>query len=643
MCGIAGYSGDFDAGLLELMNHRIAHRGPDDGDILRLPKQGLGFAHRRLAIIDLSPLGRQPMWDHTRTAVIVFNGEIYNYRELRKELEDKGHKFKSHTDTEVLLNLYLSDGTEMLKRLNGIFAFAIWDERDRSIFLARDGAGVKPLYFSEVHKGFLFASELKALLEENSIDREIDPRAILHYLTFLWCPAPATMLNGVKKLEPGHALIVKDGRVRKKWQFYDLPIQNVIEPLSVEEGISRVREQLTEAVRRQMVADVEVGAFLSGGLDSSLIVAMARPFALNGRLQCFTIGFRDKVAELEGMTEDLPYAQRVALHLGVDLHTIYVGPEMADHLERMIYYLDEPQGDPAPLNALFISELARQKGIKVLLSGAGGDDLLGGYRRHYALLQEKYWEWAPKPARHLLSIAAKALPVSRALGRRARKAFEYADLDGDKRLISYFYWMNPDLLQPLFGPSLKETLANVQPSVPLQLSLNKLPANLPKLSQMLYLEGKHFLPDHNLNYTDKMSMAVGVEVRVPFLDPDFISLSARLPAEFKQRGRVGKWILKRAAEHYLPREVIYRPKTGFGAPLRHWLRHELRSVVEEVLSERSLTQRGLFDHREVQNLVRMNLDGRVDGTYTIFSLICIELWCRIFLDRKLFSRGITAA
>ena len=441
------------------------------------------------------------------------------------------------------------------------------------------------------------------------------------------------MLESISKLEPGHAMIIREGRIVRKWQYYDLPYTQGVELIPEMEAVEEVHEQIKNSVNRQMVADVPVGAFLSGGLDSSSVVTFAKQFTNNQKLQCFTIGFKDDSFKKEGMADDLPYAQRVAKHLGVDLHTIDVGPEMADQLEWMIYHLDEPQADPAPLNVYFISKLAKESGIKVLLSGAGGDDIFSGYRRHYALLQEQYWSWLPGFFRKVMRNFSSRLPENTAPGRRLAKAFRFADREQEERLAGYFHWLEPSCQWNLYSQPLKESLANETFSAPLLRTLSKLPRGTDPLNKMLYLEGKHFLADHNLNYTDKMSMACGVEVRVPLLDPDLVALAARLPVSYKQNGREGKWIFKKAMEPYLPHDVIYRPKTGFGAPLRSWLRHELRPVVEDVLSAKSLQQRGLFDPRGVQRLIEMDRSGQVDGTYPIFSLMCIELWCRIFLDQ----------
>jgi asparagine synthase (glutamine-hydrolysing) len=634
MCGIAGFAGSFAPAVLERMASVQQHRGPDDGGTLVLAEQGIGLAHRRLSIIDLSPTGHQPMWDASGRVAVVFNGEIYNFRELRAGLEKAGHNFRGTSDTEVLLNLYLHEGEGMLPRLNGIFAFALWDAKDGSLLIARDGLGVKPLYYAETGKGLLFASELKALLVEPTVNRELDPVAIQNHLVYLWNPAPHTMLRGVKKLEPGQALRIRRHRVERRWCFYDLPYGDEIVPVPEREACERLRTTLREAVARQMVADVPVGAFLSGGLDSSAVAAMAKDHCGSGRLQCFTIALRGADQGWEGMVNDLPYAKRVAAHLDVDLHVVEVGPEMADHLTTMIYHLDEPQADPAPLNVFFISRLAREMGIKVLLSGTGGDDLFTGYRRHYAWEQQaRYFAWLPRVLRGGVSRLAARLPPRNALLRRAGRAMRYLDLPEDERIASFFYWIDPQTAASLFGPLLAGQLREVAAATPLLDTLARLPQHTPALNRMLYLEGKHFLADHNLNYTDKMSMACGVEVRVPLLDPSLVSLAAGLPLHFKQHGPTGKWIFKRAMEDILPHDVIYRPKTGFGAPLRRWLRHELRPMVEELLSNASVSARGLFRPAAVRGLIEADRHGKIDAAYTIFAILCIELWCRTFIDR----------
>jgi len=632
MCGIAGFSGNFDQGLLEEMNAALVHRGPDDSGVVFDPRAAIGLAHRRLSIIDLSTRGRQPMSDVTGTATIVYNGEIYNYRELRRELVRDGFAFHSDCDTEVLLNLYLRDGKKMMERLNGIYAFAIHDQRDDSMLIARDGLGVKPLYYAECGKGLVFASEIKALLRERSISREIDHESVRHHLVYLWNPSPLTMLRDVKKLEPGCALQVRSGRISRRWRFYDLPFGQEMVDWSAEDATVQVRKYVTRAVERQLVSDVPVGAFLSGGLDSSSVVALAQRAMGGNRLQCFTIGFEDAAADAEGMSEDLPYARRVAADLGVDLHTIFVGPSMVEELPNMVFHLDEPQADPAPINALFISRLARERGVKVLLTGAGGDDIFTGYRRHRALMLERLWGWLPEAGRSGLSWGAARVPPSNELQRRVSKAFRYAHLSGDERLISYFRWIGSDVLNSLLSEDLKEDERDEARS-PVLRALDSLDPSVPQLNRMLYVEGKFFLADHNLNYVDKVSMANGVEVRVPLLDPELVDLAARLPLKYKHRGSTGKWILREAMRPYLPRQVLNRSKAGFGAPIRNWLRGPLAPMVDDLLSDRSLERRGLFDPAGVSRLIHLDRSRRYDASYTIFSLMCIELWCRMFVDK----------
>ena len=631
MCGIAGFQGDFDELLLGRMGRAIAHRGPDDHGSWFDVEQRTGLAHRRLSIIDLSPRGHQPMWDVTGTVAIIYNGELYNFRELRRELLADGYRFQSDSDTEVLLNLYLRDGDKLLERLNGIFAFALWDSRSHELLIARDGFGVKPLYYAATPRGVLFASEMKSLLQEPSIDRSLDPEAIRSHLTYLWCPSPLSVLRSVRKLPPGNALRVRGARIERQWRFYDLPYEQDFVDWPEQDVVVQVRKYLHRAVERQLVADVPVGAFLSGGLDSSSVVALAQRHLGAERMQCFTIGFKDPEARTEGMAADLPYAQSVAKHVGVDLHTIWVGAEMVRDLPRMIFHLDEPQADPAPINALYISRLAREHGIKVLLSGAGGDDIFTGYRRHYALQMEPLWDWLPQAGRRLMREFSERIRPLTESRRRLAKAMRYAELEGDARIESYFWWIAPELVTPLFSADMRAGFSEPGAGMVAR-TLASLPASVPPLHRMLYLEGKFFLADHNLNYVDKVSMANGVEVRVPLLDPELVGLAARLPLHWKQRGRVGKWVLRRAMEPYLPREVLFREKTGFGAPLRHWLRGDLQPLVEEILSERALAARGVFDPAAVRELVRQNAERRVDATYTIFSMICLELWCRMFVD-----------
>lgn len=630
MCGIVGYSGTFQAAALHSGLDAIGHRGPDDSGVFLDDTNGIGLGHARLAILDLSPLGHQPMMSADGSVVLAFNGEIYNFCELRSKLVAQGHAFRGHSDTEVLLEMYLAKGEAMLPRLNGIFALALWDSRSKTLLLARDGLGVKPLYFAETAAGVVFASEIKGLLYLAPEVRSLDRAALHRYLSFLWCPGEGTPLEGVRKLGPGEAMRVRGGRVERRWAWYRLPqFRGVVADLDEPSSLAGTLDGLRRAVKRQMVADVPVGAFLSGGLDSSAIVAMAREH--NPDISCFTI---DAVGGQEaGATDDLPYARRVAQHLGVKLEVVHIeAGRMACDLERMVAQLDEPLADPAPLNVLYISQLAREHGIKVLLSGAGGDDLFTGYRRHRAVQLERYWSWLPGGVRSGFERLAAGLDQRRVWARRLGKLFNGAAMDGDARLVNYFAWAREADLLELYSAEFRAHLGEVDAAAPMFEFLRPLPVGIQPLDRMLALEQRFFLTDHNLNYTDKMSMASGVEVRVPFLDLDLVEFAQRIPLDLKQRGHVGKWILKKAMEPHLPREVIYRPKAGFGAPLRRWMRNELRELLGDLLSVDSLKRRGLFDPAAVQRLIARNDRGEVDAAYTLLALLNIEIWSRAYIS-----------
>lgn len=639
MCGIGGFQGDYPVELLGAFAHAMSHRGPDHAGEWHSPCARVGLAHQRLSIIDVSPLGHQPMIDDEGGAVIVFNGEIYNFRELRRGLEREGCTFRSQSDTEVLLALYRSRGESMLPLLNGIFAFAIYDTSGETLLLACDEMAVKPLYVSEGPRGFVFASELKALVNAGAVSGALDIATLYRTLGFLWSPGGATPISGVRRLGPGEALRVRHGQVVRRWTWAESswirdPLPATAHELTrrgSDDVVRKVRDGLRTAVHRQMVADVPVGAFLSGGLDSSAVVAFAREDA--PAIDCFTI---DSGARLDaGVNDDLPYGRRVAAHLGVKLHEVVVdAARMAADFERMVYQLDEPLADPAPLNVLYISRLARQLGTKVLLSGAGGDDIFSGYRRHRALAQEWYWAGLPTPIRLRLRQVTTRLNQGGSWRRRITKSLAHADASPDDRLIGYFLWADAERLRELFTPDCRAALSGEALVAPLRDYLATLPAELPPLQRMLALEQRFFLADHNLLYTDKMAMAAGVEVRVPFLDKDLVRLANALPPALKQRGAESKWVLKKAMEPLLPREAIYRPKTGFGAPLRRWLHRELRELVADILSADALRARGLFDPQAVARLIADDRAGRVDAAYTILGLMCIEMWCRHFLTTR---------
>lgn len=646
MCGLFGFSSVpgafFEPHLLSSSLSLLSHRGPDDSGRFLSQDRSIGLAHTRLSILDTSDAGHQPMFSADRKLALVFNGEIYNYKELRADLENDGYSFRSCSDTEVLLTLYSqlleqsdcsvhkNSVSSLLKRLKGIFAFALFDGINDHLLLARDALGIKPLYIEHCKSGICFASEVKALPR---FSRSLSPQSIDQYISFLWCPSTQTPSLAISKVGPGEALFVSSGNVQERFAWYELPSFSrsvaTTQPLSLSQALSGTESHLRRAVHAQMVADVPIGAFLSGGLDSSSIVAFAREYKPD--IQCFSIDVLHHGSE--GFVDDLPYARLVSRHLQVPLEVVQVdASQMAAELEAMVWQLDEPLADPASLNVLHISCLARELGIKVLLSGAGGDDLFSGYRRHLALENEKWWNWLPRSFRLQIRAITGHLPTKYPFTRRLRKAFSTAHLNGDARLVHYFRWIDREDLRPLYSRTFLAALGDARAEDPMLEFLEGLPSSTPSLERMLALDQRFFMGDHNLTYTDKMSMAAGVEVRVPFLDPDLVDFASLIPPPFKQRGRHGKWILKKAMEPYLPKQVIYRPKSGFGVPLRRWLRVELRDWLLDTLSVDRLQRRGLFDPPAVHRLIAANAEGRIDASYTLLSLACIEIWCKYFLD-----------
>jgi asparagine synthase (glutamine-hydrolysing) len=630
MCGIAGQLGAI-LGKPECAKvlARLAHRGPDGHGVHADAASRLTLFHTRLAILDPTPAASQPMRDALTGNVVVYNGEIYNFRELRFELAARGETFATRSDTEVLLAMYRVHGESMLDRLDGMFAFALWDASRKQLLVARDKFGVKPLYLSQANGIFTFASELKALICFPSVKREIDVQALAHYARLMWCPGPRSPLKDVTKLDPGEALWVRNGAVERRWHFYQMP-SPVEQPANRRELEAEVGEALGAAVKRQMVSDVPVGAFLSGGLDSSAIVSHARKHC-SGRMQCFTIDFDQRFAAEEGFVRDLPFAMQVARTLDVDLHVVNVGPEMAEHFSDMVWQLDEPEADPAAMNTLAISQLARSKGIKVLLSGIGGDELFAGYRRHLAVGVDWIWSLIP-PA-----ITSGVHRLATARSNRSPRFRQLAKMlsigrypDRDQRIAAYFDWLQPTRVLSLFHADHAPGLTHW----PLVERLRAATPGQSPLRRMMHLVQRYFLADHNLNYGDKMSMAAGVEMRVPFLDPRLVDLAARIPDRALVSGLQTKSILKRALRHRLPREIVYRAKNGFGVPVRAWLRGPLRPMLLELLSPASLGKRGLFDVTNVGSLMADEEAGRGDNAYTLLSLACIELWCRRFVDES---------
>jgi len=630
MCGIAGYLGDFGAELLPRMNHAQAHRGPDGQGVWSAGR--IGLAHVRLAILDLSPAGHQPMSDARGRVTLVFNGEIYNYRELRARLEREGATLRGSSDTEVLVELLARHGRRCLPWLNGIFAFAAWFADERRLLLARDAAGVKPLYWTRTPAGFAFASELKALLAVPGVDLTPDAQAVASYLTLLYAPGERTPARGVRKLRPGDFLeCAEDGAVRLA-AFVPGHYREEVQAFPRTTAVEACRHYVAQAVRRQLVADVPLGGFLSGGVDSTTVAHHAvRHLARGADYPCFSLDPRG--GEAEGFAADLPYARLVSARLGVPLHVVGLAEESLDELDELVRSLDEPTPDPAAFATRAICAAARDRGVKVLLSGAGGDDIFSGYRRHQALASERYWGWMPPPWRVALVDLSAQLPRDNPAGRRLAKLFGHASAPPAERLASYFLWLDDSALAPALAPGFREELRRFRSVDTMLDALATLPTGVSRLNQMLHLDRSFFLADHNLNYTDKMAMACGVEVRVPFLDPDLVAFTERLPDDLKQRGRAGKYLLRAAMRGVIPAEVLDRPKTGFGFPLRRLLHGSYGRRLRRLAAEGRLDATGVFQGAGVIALLDADARGEIDAAYPLMGVLCVESWLRQFAGR----------
>jgi asparagine synthase (glutamine-hydrolysing) len=636
MCGICGCIGTHRPELLKAMSDTMVCRGPDDSGIWTDESAEVGFAHRRLSIIDLSPAGHQPMANADGSIQITYNGEIYNFQDFYDDLAARGYRFRGKSDTEVLLYLYETYGIEFLEKLNGIFALAIWDARKQELLLARDHAGIKPLYYWVDGDRLYFASEIKALLQIPGIPRELNHDALSAYFTLLWVPGEETMLKGIKKVEPGEYLVWKNGRAEIK-QWFHLAYEPD-ESVSEEEWIERVHDTFMSTTRRQMVSDVPLGAFLSGGLDSSSIVACMRQSFPERDITCYTIAYDPKHLEREGFENDYPYAKRVAEHLDVDLKTLFLEPDSVNLLPKMVYHMDEPDSDPTAIATYLVSKMAREDGTKVLLSGTGGDEVFFGYRSHQAYRHLERLGIVPRGITKAGLSAAYAISSSMqgaqsALPRRLRKFKEAFSAQGFDRHLALVDWSNQETREALFSPGLKEKIGSTGSEMA---SLRKYFDQFEgegALNQHSHVLIQTFLAAHNFLYTDKCGMATTVENRVPFMDVELMRLCATIPERYKLKGNETKYLLKKAMERYLPSDVIYRGKTGFTPPIREWIINGLEPMIEEYLSEERLTLRGLFEPREVQKILADNRSNKRDHGYLIYALLNLEIWQQTFIDQ----------
>jgi asparagine synthase (glutamine-hydrolysing) len=652
MCGISGLVNCGDRETLARMTHVQAHRGPDDSGIWeqRFPDGSyVGLGSRRLAILDLSASGHMPMANEDRSVFITYNGEIYNFQELRHELEDKGYHFVSQTDTEVVLHLYEEVGPDCVKRLNGMFAFSLCDMRSATptLLLARDHFGVKPLYYWHRGRQLAFASEIKAILEVPGITAELNPESLHHYLTFLWVPDPRTMFRDIVKLPAGHYALLKSGELSVT-RYWDLtfPPQDYVYPESELDLANEIRERFNHSVEAQMVSDVPVGAFLSAGLDSSSIVAMMSR-AADQPVRTYTITFPQKYRIGETTLDDPRVPSRLAQRLGCENEQIVVEPDVTGLLPRLTWHMDEPTADPAIIAAYLVCREARKQAT-VLLSGVGGDELFAGYRKHLAHYWAETYRRLPQFVRSVVEPAILNLPSLRGTSmkggaRLAKKMARSASLNPADRFVMNCTYLDREQKSFLYSDEFASQVAACDPNEVHWRSFAEV-RGADFLNQMLYLDTKIFMVSLNLTYNDKMSMASSVEVRVPFLDRELAEFVAwNVPPNLKLKGFLRpttKYIFRKAMENLLPREVLQQPKAAFAAPVDYWLAHDLKEMVDDLLSESQVCKRGWFHPESVRTFVREQRKGTQDWSMQIWQFLTLELWARLFLDGG--SRQIAA-
>ena len=623
MCGIAGIADVAgrvaDEALLRAMTSVQAHRGPDGEAVVCRGPVGLG--HRRLAIIDLNT-GDQPMANEDGSIWIVFNGEIYNFHELRGELEARGARFRTVSDTEVILKAYEADGPACVERLRGMFAFAILDERRRRLLLARDRAGIKPLVYAWDGRRLLFGSEIKAILQDPRVDRDLDQEALGDYLTYHYVPAPRTIFREVRKLPPASTLLLPlDGGepvISEYWQLRFAPDPHVTES----EWIERLRTHLADAVRSHMVSDVPIGAFLSGGVDSSTVVALMAQASATP-IRTFSIGFD------EADFDELRFARQVATRYGTEHYELVVKPSALEVLPKLVWHFDEPFADSSAIPTYYVSKITREH-VTVALSGDGGDENFAGYRRYARAvgLHERLDRGAAALLRPLFRAAASALPVG-APGQAYAGLLGAGPIDRYRRLVAY---QRRETLRRLLSDDLA-ALARSAASADTFAQLVARSGAPDYITALQYIDVHTYLPGDILTKVDLTSMAVSLESRVPLLDHRLMEFVATIPSSLKLKNGTGKYLLKRAMATSLPVEILTRRKMGFGVPLAAWFRGELRDMTRDVLLSPAARQRGFFRIAEVETLLRTHDAGRRDCSARLWALVCFELWMRQWADR----------
>ena len=628
MCGIVGIvrrgeDAQVDRSLLSQMCEAIRHRGPDEDGFYF--NASVGLAMRRLSIIDLAG-GQQPIHNRDRTAWIVFNGEIYNYRGLRESLEKLGHKFYTNSDTEAIIHAYDQYGTDCPKHLRGMFAFAIWDEQRKQLFLARDRVGKKPLLYADVKGQLIFGSEFSALLLHPDISRDVDRAALHYYLSFLCVPAPLTAYRAIRKLEPGHWLLWKDGEIKieRYWQ----PDFSKKIKVSEEEAGERAVEILREAVRVRLMSEVPLGAFLSGGIDSSAVVALMSEQS-SERVKTFSIGFEEQDFS------ELHHARRVAEHVGAEHHEFIVRPDAMEVLPTLVEHYGEPYADSSAIPTYYVSRETR-KHVTVALNGDGGDECFAGYERYAAMrLAERYHKLPAAVRKSLIEPGIEMIPSSTARGSsvaRAKRFMRAASLPKVERYLRWVSAFDKEAKSELYTDDFQRETAALDAGIWIDPWFAR--ANGAGIvDAALLADTMTYLPNDLLVKVDIASMAVSLEARAPFLDHHVIEFAASLPENLKLRGMTTKYILKRVLKRLLPAENLERRKMGFGVPIGHWFRAEMQGFLREMLLSEKHLRRGLFKPVAVKRLIEQHTKGERDYAHQLWTLLMLELWFERFIDR----------
>lgn len=629
LCGISGkvhfdQARPADRTLIARMNTVQCHRGPDDEAVWSDGPVALG--QRRLAIIDRTPTGNQPMSNEDGSIWITFNGEIYNHLELRADLERRGHRYRGRSDTETILHLYEEYGRDCARQLRGMFAFALWDGRQRCLLLARDRVGKKPLVYAETADGLTFASEIKALLQDEAVSREIDFAGLHRYLTYGFVPGPGTGFRHICKLPPGTTLLWQDGRVsiERYWTLSYTP--KLV--LSEEEAAIELLAQMREATQIRLMSEVPLGAFLSGGIDSSSVVALMAE-ASSRPVKTFAIGFED------ASYDELAYARQVAERYGTEHHEFAVSPEALAVLPELAWAYGEPYGDSSALPTYYLAKLTRQH-VTVALNGDGGDEAFGGYDRYVATRLSGRYQRLPGWLRHRVLVpVARRLPEPVSYRSALRRAKHFILAQTGRPESRYGRWltlMEDETKNKLYTADFREQIGN-DDALALLDGLIAAADSPDFVERAQFADVMMYLPDDLLVKVDIASMAHSLEARSPFLDHKLLEFAARLPAEYKLRGGTGKHILRRAMRPYLPVAILNRRKQGFALPIGRWLRHELRQAAYDLLLDARTLGRGLFDRQAVHSLLDEHSKGRANHRYPIWELITLELWFRTYIDR----------